>query len=79
MKSILLQAHDGQPNLIDTSALTENKFEQKSTNIKDYEKSVFAEMTSVGDFEGCVVETDAGVLDVGLDTQLGALFEGVDR
>ena len=29
--------------------------------------------------EGCVVETDAGVLDVGLDTQLGALFEGVDR
>jgi type III secretion protein L len=26
---------------------------------------------------GCVVETDAGVLDVGLMTQLGALFEGV--
>jgi len=25
---------------------------------------------------GCVVETDAGVLDVGLMTQLGALFEG---
>jgi flagellar biosynthesis/type III secretory pathway protein FliH len=28
---------------------------------------------------GCVVETDAGVLDVGLETQLGALFEGMDR
>ena len=30
-------------------------------------------------FDGCVVETDAGVLDVGLETQLGALFEGIDR
>ena len=29
--------------------------------------------------DGCVVETDAGVLDVGLETQLSALFEGVDR
>ena len=29
--------------------------------------------------DGCVVETDAGLLDVGLGTQLGALFEGVDR
>ena len=29
--------------------------------------------------DGCVVETDAGVLDVGLETQLGALFEGIDR
>ena len=29
--------------------------------------------------DGCVVETDAGVLDVGLETQLGALFEGMDR
>ena len=29
--------------------------------------------------DGCVVETDAGVLDVGLETQLSALFEGIDR
>ena len=29
--------------------------------------------------DGCVVETDAGVLDVGLETQLSALFEGMDR
>lgn len=27
--------------------------------------------------DGCVVETDAGMLDVGLGTQLSALFEGV--
>ena len=27
--------------------------------------------------DGCVVETDAGMLDVGLGTQLSALFEGI--
>lgn len=28
--------------------------------------------------DGCVVETDAGVLDVGFETQLSALFEGAE-
>ena len=51
-----MKSHEGQQNLIDTSVPVENTLELESTNQNLDENNVVADITSIGDLEGSVVE-----------------------